>query len=83
MKPLSGAAASEKKAKPAVRQGSTDSSGSGSGDEKKELSSEDVNNVVTEQKQVCAFVCVCVFVRVRVLVSVCVCVCVCMYCACL
>ncbi|XP_065895241.1 dynein axonemal heavy chain 1-like isoform X2 [Dysidea avara] len=53
-KPPSGAAAaSDKKARPAVRQGSTDSSGSGSGDEKKELSSssEDVENVVTEQKQ--------------------------------
>ena len=68
MKPSSGAAASDKKAKPAVRQGSTDSSGSGSGDEKKELfsSSEDVNNVATEQKHVCACVCV----------HVCVCVCV-------
>jgi len=60
MKPSSGAAASDKKAKPAIRQGSTDSSGSGSGDEKRELSSssEDANNVTTEQKQVCVHVCV-------------------------
>jgi len=61
MKPLLGAAASDKKARTAVRQGSTDSSGSGSGDEKKELSpsSEIVEASVTDQKQVCVCLSVC------------------------